>query len=526
MERFKTVEEIISSGFLSQYAKEKAVPKTDRVLKSTRVEQMIIDDLCSGSEILGEHRACGSRKLSTFESLINDVYQSVYALNARYVNEENMSETSLRFNKEILCDLMSDEDYGAIKRVCEGKELPALGATEEFVSGILENLDTLMRKATGGKGNLDALSRIQSDRDGLMDTLRELIEQHKEQPEVICEATQRKIVNTANRAVAKQEQYEMYSKLIESNMQKKRGEIREIVSGAASAALERANDMHSILLSWGDRESEMRKNPVDRDVLKRVAGSYKLRYIAKFLGRYKELLVSKRVASYTYGRGEKYDIERGNNISRILSSEMSLLAKWELIPLFLRKYRNKALKQYRKRDPEYKGKGDIIVCLDESQSTFGENNAYGMAIAMVLYELCKINGTNFALVHFSTRTKVDVFPKGEYITVEEVMNCAETFLGGGTDFDEPLREACTLMEDERFENPDIVFITDGVCDVSSHMLKTFSELKEGTGAKLTGILLDAGEHFSFALEKFADTIYRTSELLADTIVERIIEERL
>ena len=52
------------------------------------------------------------------------------------------------------------------------------------------------------------------------------------------------------------------------------------------------------------------------------------------------------------------------------------------------------------------------------------------------------------------------------------------------------------------------------------------EFKADTGARLTGILLDKGECFDFSLQKFADTIYRTSELLEDSIVTRIIEERI
>lgn len=106
------------------------------------------------------------------------------------------------------------------------------------------------------------------------------------------------------------------------------------------------------------------------------------------------------------------------------------------------------------------------------------------------------------------------------------MECAETFLDGGTNFDNPLQEACRLMCSEEFEKPDIVFITDGVCKVSPAILDTFQEMKRGTGAKLTGILLDKGEYLDFTLQQFADKIYRTSELLQEQVVENLIEERL
>ena len=192
----------------------------------------------------------------------------------------------------------------------------------------------------------------------------------------------------------------------------------------------------------------------------------------------------------------------------------------------MRKYQNKALEQYRKREPEYKGKGDIIVFVDESDSTAGEENAYAMAIAMLLYQISRINHANFVLVHFSTEIKVDYFFKDEPVSSQKMLDCAEMFLGGGTDYETPLREAFVLAADSRLNKPDMVFITDGECDISEEFGNLFAEFKADTGAKLTGILLDGGEHFEFSLQKFADKIYRTSELLKDEIVKNVISDRV
>ena len=390
----------------------------------------------------------------------------------------------------------------------------------------MKNLDTLMNKATGGKGKVDALDKMEQDRRELLIKLPGLLTERETAAESRRESLDRKILNTANRVLAKKEQSGMYENLIENSMRQNAAEISSFVSASAAKALDRAQEIQSAVLAWGNGSGDMKKNPINTEILKRTAASYKLRYIAKFLGRYKEMLNSKRLAGYTYGRGEKYDIEYGNNITKALTSELALLAKEELIPLFIRKYQQKALKQYRKREPEYKGKGDIIVCLDESGSTFGENNAYGMAIAMVLYEICKINNTSFALIHFSENTKTYIFRKNETVSPETTLECAETFLDGGTNFDNPLREASCLMLDERFEKPDIVFITDGICSVSDEILDAFKQCKMDTGARLTGILLDKGKNIDFTLKQFADRIYRTSELLEDRIVENLIDERI
>ena len=522
---FQAIEELLSGG-LADLQTSAEQPKTDRVLKSTRIEQAIFDDLHSEAEALAECEQTGKEKLKTFDSLVNDVFQSVYALKPKYIEETDLSALSKQFNRSILDSLMTDENYTSVKSVCEGKELPALSATEEFSEQLLGNLDALLNKATGGKGKADAIDNMRRDKKALLEKLQELMEKREHTPEPERGGLDQKILRTANRALAKSEQAELFERLLENNLRQSRGAIRECVANAAEAALGKAQETQAAVLAWGDGGAAMQKNELNTEVLKRCAGSEKLRYIAQFLGRYKQMLNSKRLAGYVYGRGEKYDIEFGNTLSKTLTSDLSLLADASLLPLFVRKYQKKGLKQYRRREPEYKGKGDVIVCLDESGSTFGENSAYGMAIAMVLYELCKINHTSFALVHFASRTKTYIFPKNRQIPGNVAMECAETFLDGGTNFDNPLQEACRLMCSEEFEKPDIVFITDGVCKVSPAILDTFQEMKRGTGAKLTGILLDKGEYLDFTLQQFADKIYRTSELLQEQVVENLIEERL
>ncbi len=524
MEQFKSYEDVISSNILSRAFEEGET--TDRVLNSTRIEKEIYEDLCEDTPEIAEYAKQGSKKLKSFESLIADIFQSIYGLKPKYIDESKLSAIAKEFNKSILHDLMADDNYSAVKSVCEGKELPAIGATEEFTKSLLEDLSSILNKATSGKGQVNGLDIMEKDKEALMEILSGLAEELKVMPPEQQPPIEKQAVQTANKIAQKEEQLQNFSKIVQKGLRQNSGKIKEFVAKAVNSAKERATEIQTTVMAWGNGDSNMQKNPVNTEILKRTAASYKLKYIAQFLGRYKEMLNSKRLAGYTYGRGEKYDIEYGNNINRTLTSEISLLSVPALIPLFMKKYQNKALKQYRKREPEYKGKGDIIVCLDESASTFGENNAYGMAIAMVLYEICRVNHTNFALVHFASVTKVDYFPKDEPCDSKKVLDCAETFLNGGTDYEAPLRDVFSLYASNKLDKPDIVFITDGRCDVSDEFLELFEEFKADTGTKLTGILLDRGKHFDFSLKKLADCVYRTSELLNDEIIEKVIDGRI
>lgn len=250
--------------------------------------------------------------------------------------------------------------------------------------------------------------------------------------------------------------------------------------------------------------------------------------IAKYLGRFREIIAQGRRNGYAYGRGEKYSLELGNDLSRALSSEFAMLASPQTAPLFLKKYQQKQLKQYRRREPVHKGHGDIICCLDESGSTRGDPAAWGKAVALALLDIAASNGRKFALIHFAAydSCRVDLFLPGQY-AVEDKMKAAEFFLGGGTNFERPIQEAIRLMENEEFENADIVFITDGECTLSEEYQAELKRQQAVHNFKITGILLDTQNTIDgFSLDAFCQQVYRTTTLLTENIAERIILDHI
>ena len=204
-----------------------------------------------------------------------------------------------------------------------------------------------------------------------------------------------------------------------------------------------------------------------------------------------------------------------------------MLSSPQTMPLFLRKYQQKQLKQYRRREPVCKGMGDIICCLDESGSTRGDAAAWGKAVALTLLEIAAENGRSFALIHFSGpgSLKTDLFRPGEY-TVADKLSAAQTFLDGGTDFETPMTKAIDLMEHAGFENADIVFITDGECAMSEAYLEQLRLSQQLHHFSITGILLDDGySGMDFSLKDFCQDIFRTSELMGDEIVTQLLNNR-
>lgn len=265
----------------------------------------------------------------------------------------------------------------------------------------------------------------------------------------------------------------------------------------------------------------------DRKLVERISQSAALTKIARYLGRLKELINGKRKNGYTYGRGEKYSLELGGDINRALGSEFAALAMPETLPLFLRKLQRKGLKQYQRREPISKGSGDIICMLDESGSA-EEAAPWCKAVALARLDIAIQGNRRFAMIHFAGvgHFQADLFLPGQYGR-EDVLRAAETFLNGNTDYATPLQEALRLMEQEGFENADMVFVTDGACALPGDFLTQLKEQQAQRNFHITGILLDQNAvGFSFSLEPFCTEIFRTSQLTQEDIAQRLLEQRV
>ncbi len=140
-------------------------------------------------------------------------------------------------------------------------------------------------------------------------------------------------------------------------------------------------------------------------------------------------------------------------------------------------------------------------------------------------QICRDNKRDFALIHFSGDTKTDLFLKDDKDIRERMLKASETFLSGGTNFEKPLNEAIGIIESGNLKKADIVFITDGACNISEEFEKSFKETQSRHKFTVTGILLDEGLNFDFSLKKFCKKIYRTSELCKDDIAVDIINNK-
>ena len=526
MKPYRTIEDVLRSPWANAERPGEKLA-TDRVLRSTKLEDSIYADLRDGDDTLAQTEQDAAQKLPSFPSLSRDVFQSFYSLLPRKNEDGALSVAARKFNAPILEHITQSEDYPTLKAVCEGRELPAYEAAAEFIARTAGELDGLLADIGGEKNSLNTLEKLENAEAQARQELASLLERMqatKERNQLL----EQSIVDAANQAESKRRQVEAVGKLVDANTAKSREDVAALVSKAVNAATEKAQEVQNIIGAWGDDPANLEKNETNADLLALVRKSPVLRDISKYLGRFREIFAQGKRNGYAYGRGEKYSLELGRDLSRAITSELAMLASPQTMPLFLRKYQRGQIKQYQRREPIYKGMGDIICCLDESTSTKGDPAAWGKAVALTLLEIAADSGRDFALIHFSRADsfKVDVFQSGEY-TMADKLRAAETFLGGGTDFQTPMDQALLLMEMGSFENADVVFITDGECKLPDAYVEQLHAEQSARRFTITGVLLDKGNPgMDFSLKPFCQNIYRTSELLGDDIVRELVAKRV
>ena len=180
------------------------------------------------------------------------------------------------------------------------------------------------------------------------------------------------------------------------------------------------------------------------------------------------------------------------------------------------------------RGIEEKGKGPVVVCLDGSSSMRGDKEVWAKALTLTLLEIARRQRRLFRSICFSSADTplqiLDLNPRERYeVEMDKVMELAEYFPGGGTDFEKPLDAARECVRQSRFKRGDIVFITDGECQVPPDWAERFRADKEEMGFSLFSILIDVGSSSLGTLREFSDKITTVSRLTSEGVKDLFVK---
>ena len=233
---YRTVQYVLSSPWAQVQRAKSSSQQTDRVLRSTKLEDSIYRDLRMEDTGMDEIENSAGEKLRSFPALSRDIFQSFYSLMPRRNADDDLSTAARKINMPILEHITQSEDYPTLKAVCEGRELPAYEAAAEFAAQTSGELDDLLSQLGGKPGAVQTLEKLEQAEKTAEDKLAALLEQLRGAPQD-DPALSAAVVKAANDAESKRRQADAVNKLVDAGLAQNQAEAGALIARAVSAAL-------------------------------------------------------------------------------------------------------------------------------------------------------------------------------------------------------------------------------------------------------------------------------------------------
>ncbi len=290
---------------------------------------------------------------------------------------------------------------------------------------------------------------------------------------------------------------------------------------AAASDVGEWNDMKDAMGHGNAGEASRLSKEELRKRFQNIRKSTYLRRVMQLAGRYRRLAQTMQRKKTLHGQDETVGVTLGGDVSKLLPTELGMLADPDLETLEMLKIAESAAMIRDYRGIEKVGKGPIVVVVDESGSMNGEPICQAKAYALAMYWIAKQQKRWCCLVGYSGSEDGNflVLPPGVDKS-KELFDWLEHFFSGGTDMDVPLVELPRRWKEQGTPEgrTDIINITDAYCHVPDHVAASFNEWKKQMQARYNVIVVgDSGD----SLKSVADRIWSVKQF--DAGVEEIGE---
>ena len=491
-------------------------------VESDSYDRRVYGNLRSESFSLRTLEENGSTFLPYFSSLLQDIFCLLFKYNIIFSKEQEVLPSAL-FNRVMLNSLQQGNLYPILR------ELTLLDEAKAALCTLLlgESLLALLKaeKLLTRREMLD-LWDIKKQEEILKEKGAELTETEKLSEEQLSAEAKKVLAKAKERLEG---EFDGAEALLRHKANRLREEIQQLEPQAANRFQAEAikvarqlEDAAEEAEQWGSTLGTGYRSPPGQklELGKRLAGNEKVKKLARMVGRMKFHALALRKKIFERSSEEILEVERGDLFSRLLPHELMTLHHPILRKDFYRRFLDQELLQYSLRGIEEKGKGPMVVCLDGSSSMAGDKEVWSKAVTLTLLEIARRQRRLFRSICFSSEDTplqvLDLNPREHYqVEMEKVMDLAEYFPGGGTDFEKPLDAALACLKQSRFKKGDIVFITDGECQVTPDWAENFRNEKEKLGFSLFSILIDVGPSSLGTLKEFSDRITTIKQLTGD-----------
>lgn len=431
--------------------------------------------------------------------LVTDVFLAAYKAGPRLREAAEMDPSRL-VNHQVVASLLESPEFAALHRETAGDPYAAAMA-------VLAQA-TALRRMLDGSGHVreraGQAKRAQQDANeaatavaGALQRAADAADEDGTVTTPAADAVQRaaQAAESAARQAA-----EDAGQALSSAVPGLRATARGAVAKAAAAAREEA----ALMRAWGVGSGELERMPFDRRArLAERLRTSRLAQWAELIGRFRQMAEGERARKVENATGELVGVTLGDDLSRVIPSELANLGLPALRAVFAARYAAGELMLYDSQGEQSTGRGAVIACVDTSHSMYEAGpggitrEAWAKACALALLDQARHAGRDFVGILFSAADRLQVFrfPADRPAGIERTLDFAETFLGGGTSYQRPLSAAGELLEEEFNDaartRGDIVMLTDDDCGVTEDWMRGWNDAKHRLGFRVFGVAIGA-----------------------------------
>ncbi len=508
------------------------VPANASWFESDSYDRRTWNEIVADAPSIADLAETGERLVPHFGALVQDFFFALFKMNPVF-HKAGEVRLAAALNRTILEQIVPSAPFQALRSRTALEEDKAAIAAIVMSEHALEMMKSEKLINRGEMLDLWDLARQEQDLEARAEAVKAVNEMQESQEGEPASGEQKKDQATKKELAEMADAAERAAKVSEARLNQKSRQFETQLKGADQSALKRmqlktaelageidqaAEDSHDFSREFGQggRVAAGARLELGR----RLARNKKLGELARMVGRFKQDARALKRKTLERGVAEAYDIELGSELGRLIPAELLAMHHPVLKRDFHRRVLEGTVLQYRLRDDEQKGRGPMVVCIDVSSSMQGDKEMWSKAVALTLMDIARRQRRLFRAVMFSSgdvSLKVlDLNRERRYQPdLNKVVEMAEYFPGGGTDFETPIDAAVELLGEKKLKRGDIVIITDGESQVSPEWLARLKERKAELDFSIFAVLVDVGSAEASSLAQFADRI---------TSVKRISDE--
>lgn len=462
---------------------------------------------------------------------------------------ESFPSLSQQFMMQLLVSIMSEEEFRELAKRCAMSTARSAAGAKEIVNVLASMV------SEEDLAQLNAMEAVGDDMQDILDEMRQMVQDHScgqaqegetdsaGQPkegsgdgqqcaECGKKHPQLRPKTAAELGLSAEEARERLRKIsqklkgirekFKKVAEKHKDKLNEAMGQAASVGTPKASKMtkkiDDVANSFGLDPGQLGKIPPE-EILKlseRYNNDRQLKELLDQLGRMSR--IARKALSALKKPVDNVQLEPMTldaDLGRLMPHEVVASRHEKLRPDFKKRFLEGEVECFETEGEETVHRGPIIVCKDTSGSMSGPPNTWASALYLAMAAVAAKQRRESVLINFSSPGEVRVteFKLGEKFTkyIEE----ATYMFNGGTCFETPLNLSLDFIKKSAWNKADVLFITDGLCDVSPKFLTEFNATKAAREFKVITILINMMPTDVGVVESFSDTVKFLSDIQKD-----------